>query len=580
MSRGLAAGLASLALLAAPVAARAGSYGYSGSLDTGYTRNDVSASGVTSNVPGWDFGGQLSLSAVPLRADLLQALASVSYRMVETSRPDLRNRTGYLQYGGSVSALQAFPLSLTGFASRARTDFDATAATTMTGSSMVTSEGGTAYLHVARAPTLRATLVRSEFENTGIGGLRTTGSSTQLGAAAAHQLENHSYDASYDTSWNSGSFGDTNYRTHRVGFSGSSKVTDALEVRLNEQYYLRDPTRLAAGSPRLDDNLFGASATWRLASRVVSSLGYGYHHLVADFRGLGENRESTGQSLRAAADWSATPEISWTGSVGGGVNEDRLGATTLRSAGETAGGGLRWLRSSGSSSWQANASGSVGATQLSGQDLLAWGAALGGGWNGLLGTWSSSLSASSSYDSNVLGQTGWSLRNQVNASAGTRTVGGVAVRTQLQATDLRQNGQLLGKLTNQTVQALAGVGYRSQSLTLAAGLTNGAAQGLNSPVGLQILPTSSNTLSRYATLTAESVLARGLLLTGFARYASVTAPNRPDTWEASFNLRLAYRIGLFDLSLEDRHSVGAQGGPRVTTNIFLARISRSFGASF
>ncbi len=581
MTRRLDLGLLALALLlAAPPTARAGGYGFSGSLDTGYTHNDVSAGGVTTNVPGWDFGGQLSLSAVPLRPDLLQALASVSYRMVESSLPDVRNRTGYLQYGASLAVLQNLPLALTGFASRARTDFNSSAATTMTGASMVTSEGATAYLHVAQAPSLRASLVRSEFDNTGIGGLRTTGRSTVLSTAAAHQLENHSYEASYDTSWNSGSYGDTNYRTHRVGFHGASKVTDALEVRVNEQYYLRNPTQDAANSPRFDDNVFGADASWRPAPRVVSSLGYGYHHLVADFRGLGENRESTNQSLRAAADWAATPALSWTGSLSGGVNEDRLGATTLRSTGETVGGGVRWMRSSGANTWQANGSGSVGATQADGQDLLAWGAGLGGGWNAFVGSWSTSLSASSGYDSNVLGQTGWSLRNQLNASAGTRTLGGVAVRTQLQATDLRQHGQLLGKLTNQTLQALAGVGYRAQNLTLTAGLTNGAAQGLASPTGSQLLPTSSNTLSRYLALTAESGLARGLVLTGFARYASVTAPDRPDTWEAAFNLRLAYRIGLFDLSLEDRHSIGAQGGPRVATNVFMARISRSFGASF
>ncbi len=581
MTRRLALGLLALALvLAAPPAARAGSYGFSGSLDTGYTRNDVSAGGVTGSVPGWDFGGQLSLNAVPLRADLLQALASVSYRMVESSQPDVRNRTDYLQYGASVSALQASPLTLSGFASRARTNFDATSATTMTGSSMVTSEGGTAYLHIAQVPTVRATLQRSEFDNTGIGGLRTTGRSTQLSTAAAHQLENHAYEAGYDTSWNSGSYGDTNYRTHRVVFNGSSKVTDALEVRLNEQYYLRDPTQQAANSPRFDDNVFGASASWRPAARVVSSLGYGYHHLIADFQGLGENRESTSQSLRAAADWAATPELSWTGSLAGGVNEDRVGTTTLRSAGESAGGGVRWMRNSGASTWQANASGSVGATQLDGQELLAWGAGLGGGWNAALGSWSTSLSASSGYDSNLLGQTGWSLRNQVNASAGTRTPGGTAVRTELQASDVRQHGQLLGQLATQTVQALAGVAFRTQNLTLAAGLTNGAVQGLASPAGSGILPASSNTVSRYATLTAESGLARGLLLTGFARYATVTSPDRPDTWEASFNLRLAYRIGLFDLSLEDRHSIGAQGGPRVTTNVLMARISRSFGASF
>lgn len=579
MTRRLAAGLA-LLLLAAPLAARAGSYGFSGSLDTGYTRNDVSAGGVASNVPGWDFGGQLSLSAIPLRPDLLQALASVGYRLVESTQPGIRNRTDYLQYGASLSALQSLPLTLSAYASRARTDFNASAATTMTGSSMVTTQGATAYLHVAQAPTLRASLQRSDFDNTGIGGLRTTGRSTVLSTAAAHQLENQSYQASYDTSWNSGSYGDTNYRTHRVGFHGTSKVTDALEVRLNEQYYLRDPTREAANSPRFDDNVFGADASWRPAPKVVSSLGYGYHHLVADFRGLGENRESTSQALRAAADWAATPEISWTGSLSGGVNEDRLGPTTLRSTGESAGGGLRWLRSSGTTTWQVNGSGSAGATQADGQDLLAWGASLGGGWNALLGAWVSSLSASSSYGSNLLGQTGWSLRNQVNASAATRTLGGVALRTQLQATDLRQQGQLLGRLTNQTVQALAGAGYRAQNLALTAGLTNGAAQGLASPSGSQILPASSNTLSRYVSLTAESLLARGLVLGGFARYASVTAPDRPDTWEAAFNLRLAYRIGLFDLSLEDRHAIGAQGGPRVTTNIFMARISRTFGASF
>lgn len=569
-----------LLLLALPLPARPSYYQLNGSVDSGYYRSETTSAGQTTRAPGWDFGAQLALNFAPIRPELLQAMASATYRLLEAGASENSSRTQQVGYNATLTALQGLPLSLSGFASRSQSDFSTTAAAQQTGRSLATGVGGALSFHRERLPTVGVSVARNDFENTGLGGQQTTGSTTTLSASAAHQLENHGYAATYDTSWNSGTFADTNYRTHRFALSANSHLGEALDLRLNQQYFLRAPTQLAATSPRFDDNVFGADTTWRPSSTLVGSASYAYHHLVADFRGLGDNRESTTHAVRAATDWLTTPEIALTGSVGAGTSEDRLGDVSARSSGESVGAGIRWTRTTRLGTFMANGSGSAGLSQASGSDQGAYGAGAGAGWNGTLGSWSSSLAASSSYDSNLLGQMGWAVRTQVTASADTRTIGGLAFRSQLQLSDTRQYNPLLGDSSSQGLQALLILGYRVHSLSLTTGLTNAAAQGLSGPTGSQIVSTQLNTTSRYATLTATTVLLRGLTLTGLARYLDVTAPARPDTWESAFDLRLTWRVGLFDLSAEDRYTLGAQGGPRIATNLVIFRIARSFGASF
>lgn len=566
-----------LALLA-PALARAGDYQLSGSVDAGYGRTDAWAGGRTSASPTWDFGGQLSLGAAPIRPDLLQLAASGSYRKLQSSYLESRTTADNFGYAASAALLQGFPVSFNLFASRAWSDFNAVAETRQTGSSLSRTEGATAVLHFPRAPTIRATLQRTAFDNIGLGGQETTGESTRLSLGGSHNLENHSYSASYDTAWSEGTFAETNYRNHYFNFQGSALATRSLEVRLTENYYLRRPTVEAPTNPRYDDNNLNVTAFWRPSQTVGGTLGYAFRHTFFEAQGVVSQDSSANiVSLGGNYAWSQDWTFNATASLERG--QDRLGAETRDTEGEAVGAGARWQRAFGDYTWNASADGSVGSTRALGQDLFAYGLGAGAGVNTSLAGWASGLSLSTSFSSNLLGQAGWSVRNAVSGQTETRLSLGIGLRGRLQVIDARQHSEFLGDSSNQTALLQVGASYRAHFAELSVGQTNGSAQNLVDPALNPNLPARFNTRSSFATLTGSSLLTPSLGVQALARYLSTTSPGGLHTWETAFNLRLLYRIGLFDLSAEDRYSVGGSGSVS-RVNVFLVRATRSFGMGF
>jgi len=574
---------AALALfLLAPALASAGDYSLSGAVDAGYGRTDARTGGASSTSPAWDFGGQLSLSATPIRADLLQLQAAGSYRQLSTTYFETRSRSDNFGYQAALGLLQNMPVSIQAFASRTWSDFNATAATTQTGATLNSTAGGTVVLHAESMPTVRATFTHSDFENRGLGGLTTTGNTQRLSLNGAHTLENQSYSASYDTSWNEGSFADANYRNHVFSFQGNASVVQGLDLRLSENYFLRRPTQTAleAANPRYDDNSLSADLFWRPGGAFSGSTAYGYRHSQIEVAGSPES-ETFAHTFATSADYAFSPEWSLSGTAAVGRTESRLGEETRRAAGESLGAGVRWQRKAGDYDYSANASASAGLTHPeTGPDLSAYGVGLGGGLNTMAGGWVLGASLSSSYSSNLLGALGSSLRTTLNGSATTRWARGLQLRLQLQASDQRQQSDLLGEVTNQLYSLQGTASYRYSWVDAALGLTNGAAPNLVDPAIAPNLPRTLNTASRFATLSGGTRFLDSVFGEALARYLETDAPARPTTWEMGATVRLIYRIGLFDFSLEDRYSVGGYDDFRTRVNVVLVRASRSFGMGF
>jgi len=573
---------------AAPAAA--GSYTWSALLDGGYSRSDVQARGISVTSPAWDFGGQLSLGAVPLRPDIFQLAASGTYRQSgssnDTSSIDTRARSENWGYSISAGALQFLPLSFTGFASRSETDFSTSAETRLTGLSTTTSRGIGALFKMDRAPTLSARLQQSEFDNTGVGGVRSSGKNTGLSLSGSHRLENHEYSVGYDTNWSQGTYADANYRTHQATFQGQSRLTDNVGISLNQSYLLRkpEPGFSVETNPRFDDNLTSADLRWQASPDLAANAGYAYRRLVADFPDPLPTLESLGHSFHAGTSWTRTKELSLSADLSASFGLDRgTDAGTRHTSGEALSLGARYGTGSGETRWSVGGSASAGLSQAAGADYFGYGLGASAGLSTFLAGWSTAFNYDGNFASNLSGQIGFTLRNSLTASASTRSAGGVGYRAQIQVSDGRQRQKFLERSVDssaQTATASASASWSVHYLDLTAGLSNAAAPALGGPSGGLGLPSSLNTVSRFAALTASTVLLRNLSLGGFARYASISAPGRPDTWEAALSARLAYAIGLVTLSLEDRYSVGAQGGPSLATNVVIVRIGRSFGGWF
>lgn len=569
-------------LLLAPALTAAGDYALSGQVDAGYGRTDAVTGETSSTSPAWDYGGQLSLTATPIRADLLQLQATGSYRQLSTSYFETKNRSNNFGYQAALGLLQNMPVSIQAFASRSWSDFNATAATTQTGATLNSTAGGAVVLHAESLPTLRAAFTRTDFENRGLGGLTTTGNSQRLSFSGSHTLENQSYSASYDTSWNQGSFADANYRNHIFAFQGNAAVAKGLELRLSENYFLRRPTEtaLTAVNPRYDDNSLSADLFWRPGGALSGSTAYSYRHSRIEVQGS-PSSDTVAHAFSTGADYAFAAEWSVSGTAAVGRTESRLGEETRRAAGESLGAGLRWQRKAGDYDYSTSASASAGLTQPeTGPDLYAYGVGLGGGLNTTAGAWLLGASLGTSYSSNLLGALGSSLRTTLNGSAATRWAGGLRLRLQLQVSDQRQESDLQGKVTNQLYTVQGTASYRFSWADATLGLTNGAAPNLIDPAVAPNLPRTLNTSSRFATLSGGTRFLDAIFAEALARYLETEAPARPTTWETGVTVRLIYRIGLFDFSLEDRYSVGGFDGFRTRINVVLVRASRSFGVGF
>jgi hypothetical protein len=549
-----------------------------GSLGAGYDRSDTWTGGLHSSVPAWDFAGQLSLSDSPFPSGILSWMASGDYRRHRSLYTDSTNTTDSIGFLGSANLFQSSPLSLSLSASRAWTEFTSSGPVEQTGSTLVTTYGARARYTTLARPTFTATVSRLELENHSFG-VTSNAASTNLSAGVSQSLDGFDYALGYDTSLADGTFADSNYRSHNFNLQATAYVTPGLELRLVDRYFLRDPTVTASVNPRYDDNDFHLSLSSRGDTRLLTRADYGYRHFVTSVPGA-DGRDAFDHAATAGVEYRYSPEWTFIGNAGASYSKDRLGATELAGSTEQVGASARWQRALDRTQVFLSGGGSVGLQQREGQGQQgAWGLSGGAGASTSRDTWLGSLSYSLGLSRNLSGQFGTTLNQQINASADTR-LAGWGIRSLLAVAANRRYADVGDSSVNRSIQGSVYAIRAEYQLQLQAGVTDGASGSIGNPGDGLFLPSTFNTRSRFAQATASTQVTRYLGLSVNARYQQSTAPGRPLQWEQGLGGMLSYALGSFQLSLDERYSYGGFADTRQRGNLFFARLTRYFGATF
>jgi hypothetical protein len=549
-----------------------------GSLGAGYDRSDTWAGGLHTSIPSWDFASQLSLSDSPLAPGLLTWSATGDYRRHRSLYTDSTSTTDNFGFLGSASLFQSSPLSLQLAGSRAWTEFTSSGPTEQTGSTLVTTYGARARYATMARPSFTAAVARTEIENRSFG-VRSQAENTTLSTGVSQQLEGFDYALAYDTSFSSGTFADTNYRSHTFNLQATTYLTPGVELRLVDRYFLRDPTVTAGTNPRFDDNDFHLSATSRGDTRLISRADYEYRHFVTTVPGA-DGRDAFDHLATAATEYRYSPEWTFAGNAGASYAKDRLGATELAGSTEQVGANARWQRALERSQLFLSGGGSLGLQQRDGAGQQgAWGVSAGGGGSTARETWVGSLSYTLGLSRNLSGLFGTTLSQQLNATADTRLAGWL-VRNLLAISAARRYADVGDSSVNRSIQGTVTASQGGYVLQLLAGLSDGASGTISNPGDGLFLPSTFNTRSRFAQANASGQLSRDVSVSVNARYQQSTAPGRSLQWEQGVGGVLGYSLGLFQLSLDERYSYGGYGDTRQRGNLLFVRLTRFFGARF
>jgi len=569
-----------LALLLAASPALA-DYSLTGSLATGGSRTDAWGGPLHQDFSDWNWEVDAALAGTPFRPGLLQFLAGARYRSLDSYYPEGTSRSGDLGFHLQLSAFGDSPLPVSLSAARETRDFLTDSSTRQTGSTLAQSYAGTAVLGVQGYPSLRVAAFRTDLENHSLGGDLVTSSSTALSVGVAHSAPGQTYSASYDSSWNSGTYAETNYRSHYVNLAATASVSGDLQFRVSERYYLRLPTVDAALNPRFDDNALTAGFQWRPGSATSANLDYSYRRALVETTGAAQMDQLT-QGVQQATQQRLGEDWTGIGSAGVTYTRERLGGASISGTGEEVGGALEWRHGFGSAfNLNIAGGGSIGATEPSTGGTLA---SYGGHGSAGVSLRGQSLQGdadySATYQKNAGGLPGWSLLQTVSATLAA-ALGDAVLHGNARFAGGRREDPLLGSYLSRTMSATLGATYRRYDLQLSAGISDGLSEALANPIsdGL-FLPVGYNTHTRFATVTLSARASNELVVTALARALSSSAPGREDSWEYGAAGVASYSLGAFTVSLEDRYSLGGSGAFSQRGNLVLARISRSFGARF
>ncbi|BDG07409.1 hypothetical protein [Anaeromyxobacter paludicola] len=567
------------ALLAAAVATPCLAFDVSGAINAEYWRSDTWSADSHSAAPVWDLGGSIAVHGSPIRQDLLDLSGNLDYRHTRTLYSEASSTGQNFTYAGSASLFRRSPLSLGIGASRNRYDFTSDGASATTGTTFSSNETANLGLQIANLPTVGATVMHTTTENTGFAGLNNKTDSTSMAASLNQTLGPHTYAAAYNTSWNSGNYSENNYRLHYLNLQETSEISKDIQLRVNDNYLLRDPTLQASNNPRIDDNAFGTSLSWKLNPVVTTQLAYNYHHGVVSAPSA-LDREYLNHGVSTNVGYAYTRSLSFNANLGFNNNQERLGDTNRRASGEQIGGGVNWFSIRGP--WQYNAGGQLNVGLLHDQTGTNGGygasatTSVSRRWERLVGM----LGYSGSYSTNLSAVSGWTFSHTVTANADVDVGAGVRLQNNLTASASRQQDPLLGTSFSRNVSLLSSTSWRIWRVSLSAGLTDGLS---GQPAGIAdglFIPVAYNSHSAYASVSTGVTPAKSLSLNASARYVTTSAPERATNSETGLTGTLGYNIGAVTFSLEDQYSTGGSSGITQRGNLFMARISRSFGASF
>lgn len=577
--------LAAGAALARP--APAGEYDLSGAIGGGYQRTDEWVLSDHSATTRWDWYGNLSLSGSPIRPELMQFSLGAAYAGRSNLYGGTTSRSDNLTFLGNLNLLSSAvsPLAATLSASLNDVDFHTSGGPTgpTVGSTQTLSYSGSLGFAADRLPSVQVFTSRTESSSRSFGAPDVDSSTTYLSASARQNLANHSYGLTYETSWNDGTYDDTNYRGHRVRLDLASDPSRDVRFQLTENYYLRLPTLDAPTNPRYDDNVLQVSASWTASARQTHRFSYRYGRQVADFM-ASPDREASAQGLSYATDYSMKPGLNLGLTANLDYALERLGSVERSAAGQTASGRIDWRYPLPRSPGDAIRLGlNLGGAALEPSGRAAeFGYALRGtvGWETAGPRFGGSVTYQGSYESDTGARAGWATSHNLFGD-GRWTLGPRAsLSGQATLWLSTTHSDFLGE--NQGRQASLNliydlVGYQ---VNLLGGMSYGAGTSFQSTGGGTVIPQEFNSTSRYVVLRVTLPLAQRLRVVLDGRLAATSGPGRPTQTERGASMLLGYSLGLWDLSLEERYSTGGDGTYDRSGNFLMLRLRRSFGLRF
>jgi hypothetical protein len=571
------------AALARPAAA---GFDLSGAVGGGYQRTDEWVLSDHSAVTLWDWNANLSLSGSPIRPELMQLSLGGAYAGRSNLYGETTARSDNLTFLGSLSLLShaVSPLAATLGASLSNVDFHTSGGPTgpTTGSTQTLSYSGTLGFEADRLPAVQVFTSRSESANRSFGAPETEASTTYLSASARQNLSNHSYGLFYETSWNGGTYDDTNYRTHRVRLDLASDVSKDVRFQLTENYYLRLPTLDAPTNPRYDDNALQVGASWTATPRQSHRFNYRYGRQVADFT-ASPDREVSAQGLSYATDYVMKPGLTLGVTANLDYALERLDAAERSSAGQTLSGTLDWrypLPRSPGDAIRVGLGVGGGALEPSGRSAeFAYSLRGSLGWETAGPTFAGSVSYQGNYQGNGSARPGWATSHQLFGDARLALGSYASLSGQATLWLMSSESDLFGD--SQSRQASLSVIYalRGYQVNLIGGASYGAGSSMPSSAG-SLLPREFSSTSRYLVLRVTLPLLHNLRAIADGRVAATSGPGRPTLGERGASLRLGYSLGLWDLSIEERYSTGGDGAFDRSGNVLMIRLRRSFGFRF
>ncbi len=574
--------LALAALAAALATPAAADFDLSGTLGGGYRRIDDWVLDDHAASTLWDWYGTLNLSGSPIRPELMQLRLGGAYVGQANLYGGTTTRWDYLTFLGNVSLLShaVSPVAVNLGASLQNADFTARGTDSGTGSTRTAGYSGGLGFQAENLPTVQLFASRTEATNRSFGAPETEFDTTYLSASARQTLSNHAYGLFYETSWNDGTYADTNYRTHRARLDLSSDVSKDVRFLVTETYYLRLPTLDSPLNPRYDDNSLQLGVQWVATPRQDHRFNYRYARQVADFS-ASPDREVSAQGLQYLTDYRMTPDLTLGAVAAVDYAVERQGAAEQKAASQsllgtldwryrlpdTRGDALRFALALGGGALEPSGGGAEASFTVRGR----------AGWE-TSATWmAGSVTYEGTYQSNTGGRSGWSTSHLVYGDGTVQLGPQSTLRGQTTLSLSITDSDFFGRTETRSATFYLIYALGAWSSQLVGGLNQGLGTALE---GASLLPRDFSSTSKFLSLRFVLPLVARLSLTTDARISGTSGPGRPTLVEKAASVLLGYSIGLWTVSLDERYSTAGAGGYDRSGNYLMIRISRTFGARF
>ena len=547
-------------------------------------------------IPDWQLSA--ALSGQPFRPGLLEWQAGASYMGLHDYAPNQSTSRGAWGYRLSSSMLSNSNTPATFAASRTTTSFasDTTAGQpgstiTQSGTTETNLLSSSLVLRGISYPTVRLQGTWVDSTNTPIGGINTSLDTKIVNVGVGQSLGNHIYSVDYSSTWNNGNYTLNNYRSDYLNAQFITTPRPDIMLRFREYYILRTPTNNAPLNPRYDDNLVSAGVIYRPGQRWSSSLDYGYQHaLMTAMTATGpSNSEQTAHQLSETTNFRYRPNLYFFATGTAATTLEQQQDNGVRGGNQNLGAGGNWLYTRGATTLLTSGNSQIAALETGGQPTtLGYGVGGGEGVGHRRGRLSMNLSYNISYASNTSGVGGSSLSQIVYGNADALVGRSMKWSSTLSYSQTRRDDPVLGTFQNHTLTFIARTAWQWRRNSFSFDLTLGETDGLSGAVALPvaapsptIVSSSYNTQSRFASLQATQSMLRGkLVLVEVGRLMELQMPQQQGQHEESAWVSLRYTMGLMYITAENRLSRGGTNGPSQTSNLFMLRLSRNFGAHF